>query len=64
MNQPLRDPFRHTMNELADIHFKYGFDNDALLMMRRAFDECRAVEDQFAVSKKIVMMAFEMGNDN
>lgn len=33
------------MSELADIQLKYGFDSDAILMMRKTFDECQAIED-------------------
>ena len=43
--QHLKDPVRISMSELADIQLKYGFDSDAILMMRKTFDECTAIED-------------------
>lgn len=43
--QHLKDPVRISMSELADIHLKFGYDSDAILMMRKTFDECKARED-------------------
>lgn len=43
--QHLKDPVRISMNELADIMLRFGYDNDAILMMRKTYDECSAVED-------------------
>ena len=52
------------MSELADIQLKYGFDSDAILMMRKTFDECQAIEDQYTMARKIMVTAFETGNHN
>ena len=55
---------RISMSELADIQLKYGFDSDAILMMRKTFDECAAVEDQYAMARKIMITSFQVGNSN
>ena len=54
------------MMELADIQLKFGYDTDAILMMRKAFDECSsaATEDQYAIAKKITLTALKTGNYN
>lgn len=62
--QHLKDPVRISMSELADIQLKFGFDSDAILMMRKTFDECSAIEDQFTMARKIMLTAFETGNSN
>jgi len=33
-------------------------------MMRKTFDECTAVEDQYTMARKIMITAFETGNHN
>ena len=43
--QHLKDPVRISMSEMADIQVKFGYDSDGILMMRKTFDECPAVED-------------------
>ena len=52
------------MSELADIQMKYGFDSDAILMMRKTFDECSAMEDQYTMARKIMLTAFETNQSN
>ena len=55
---------RISMSELADIQLKYGFDSDAILMMRKTFDECTAMEDQYTMARKIMLTAFETNQSN
>ena len=52
------------MSELADIQLKFGYDHDAILMMRKTFDECNAQEDQYTMARKVMLTAFETGNYN
>jgi len=62
----LKDPVRISMMELAEIQLKFGFDTDAILMMRKAFDECSAAatEDQYTIAKKITLTSLQTGNYN
>jgi len=61
--QQLKDPVRISMMELAEIQLKFGYDSDAILMMRKAFDECSsaATEDQYAIARNIMLTAFKTG---
>ena len=45
------------MMELAEIQLRYGFDTDAILMMRKAYDECSAAatEDKYTIARKIML---------
>lgn len=47
------------MNDLGDIHYKYGATFDALQFWSRSHDACAAKEDYFKCSKKITVAAFE-----
>ena len=64
--QQLKDPVRISMMELAEIQLKFGYDSDAILMMRKAFDECSsaATEDQYAIARNIMLTAFKTGQVN
>ena len=62
--QHLKDPVRISMSELADIQLKFGYDSDAILMMRKTFDECAAIEDQYVMARKVMLTAFESGSSN
>ncbi len=62
--QHLKDPVRISMSELADIQLKFGFEQDAILMMRKTFDECSAPEDQYTMAKKVMLTSFETGHAN
>ncbi len=52
------------MSELSDIQLKYGFDQDAILMMRKTYDECQAPEDQYTMARKVMLTSFETGHAN
>ena len=38
--QQLKDSVRIGYMDLAEIHEKYGFSNEAIVMMKRAYNEC------------------------
>ena len=54
------------MMELAEIQLRYGFDTDAILMMRKAYDECSAAatEDKYTIARKIMLTSLQTGNYN
>jgi len=52
------------MGLLADVQMKFGYDSDAILMMRKTFDECAAIEDQMMMARRIMFAALETGHYN
>ena len=41
----LKDSIRVGLSEIADIMNNYGFSNEALVMMRKSYNECVTRED-------------------
>lgn len=62
--QQLKDSIRVALNELGDIHYKYGSIVDALQLWSRSHDNCSAKEDYFNCSKKITLASFECLNSS
>lgn len=52
------------MSELAEVYLKFGYDNEAILMMRKTFDECTTPEDQYSTARKVMLASFECGLSN
>lgn len=55
---------RISKGELAGIQLEFGFDSEAIQTLRTTFDECTAVEDQYAMARRIMVTSFETGNHN
>ncbi len=62
--QQLKDSIRVALNDLGEIHYKYGNTFDALQFWSRSHDSCVAKEDYFKCSKKITISAFESLNSS
>ena len=60
----LKDGIRVALNDLAEIHYKYGSTFDALQFWSRSHNSCVAKEDYFKCSKKITVSAFESLNSS
>ena len=60
----MKDSVRISMGLLADVQMKFGYDSDAILMMRKTFDECAAIEDQMMMARRIMFAALETGHYN
>ena len=61
--QSLKDSIRIGYVELAEINLKFGFAQEALNMMRKSYHETNAREEQFGLSKRILLTAFETKQD-
>lgn len=49
---------RNSIIELADIHLKYGFMNEAAAMYRKAFNESSVTQDQYSMAYVMTMVSY------